>query len=57
MSKQEDFGPPEKPLEKTQKTDNEAGISKKADYPQKLLVFLFLISHLQNKECNNANNL
>ena len=29
MSKQEDFGRPEKPLEKTQEIDNEARISKK----------------------------
>ena len=31
MSKQEDFGPPEEPIEKTQEIDNEAGISKKAE--------------------------
>ena len=31
MSKQEDFGRPEKPLEKTQEIDNEARISKKAE--------------------------
>ena len=30
MSKQEDFRRPEKPLEKTRETDNEARISKKA---------------------------
>ena len=30
MSEQEDFHGPEKPLEKTQETDNEARISKKA---------------------------
>ena len=35
MSKQEDFGPPEKPLEKAQKIDNEAGISKKAEMKRK----------------------
>ena len=29
MYKQEDFGRPEKPLEKTQEIDNEARISKK----------------------------
>ena len=29
MSKQEDFGRPEKPLEKTREIDNEARISKK----------------------------
>ena len=31
MSKQEDFGRPEKPLDKTRKIDNEARISKKAE--------------------------
>ena len=31
MSKQEDFGRPEKPLEKTREIDNEARISKKAE--------------------------
>ena len=31
MSKQEDFGQPEKPLEKTQEIDNEARISKKVE--------------------------
>ena len=36
MSKQEDFGRPEKPLEKTQEIDNEARISKKAEMKRKL---------------------
>ena len=31
MSEQEDFGPPEKPPEKTREIDNERGISKKAE--------------------------
>ena len=31
MSKQEDFGQPEKPLKKTREIDNEARISKKAE--------------------------
>ena len=31
MSKQEDFGRPEKPLEKTREIDSEARISKKAE--------------------------
>ena len=31
MSKQEDFGWPEKPLEETREIDNEARISKKAE--------------------------
>ena len=31
MSKQEDFGRPEKPFEKTREIDNEARISKKAE--------------------------
>ena len=35
MSKQEDFVPPEKPLEKTRETDNEARISKKAEMKTK----------------------
>ena len=34
MSKQ-DFGPPEKLLEKTQEIDNEAGISKKTEMKRK----------------------
>ena len=36
MSKQEDFGQPEKPLEKTREIDNEAKISKKAKMKRKL---------------------
>ena len=36
MSKQEDFGRPKKPLEKTQEIDNEARISKKAEMKRKL---------------------
>ena len=36
MSKQEDFGRPEKPPEKTQEIDNEARISKKAEMKRKL---------------------
>ena len=36
MSKQEDFGRPEKPLEKTREIDNEARISKKAEMKRKL---------------------
>ena len=36
MSKQEDFHPPEKPLEKTQEIDNDARISKKAQMKRKL---------------------
>ena len=35
MSKQEDFGRPEKPPEKTQEIDNEARISKKAEMKRK----------------------
>ena len=35
MSKQEDFGQPEKPLEKTREIDNEAKISKKAKMKRK----------------------
>ena len=35
MSKQEDFGQPEKPLEKTREIDNEAKISKKAKTKRK----------------------
>ena len=35
MSKQEDFGRPEKLLEKTYETDNEARISKKAERKRK----------------------
>ena len=35
MSKQEDFGRPEKLLEKTRETDNEARISKKAGMKRK----------------------
>ena len=35
MSKQEDFGRPEKPLEKTQEIDNEARISKEAEMKKK----------------------
>ena len=36
MSKQEDFGQPEKPLEKTPEIDNEARISEKAKMKRKL---------------------
>ena len=36
MSKQEDFGRPEKPLEKTWEIDNEARISKKVEMNRKL---------------------
>ena len=36
MSNQEDFGRPEKPLEKTRKIDNEARMSKKAEMKRKL---------------------
>ena len=36
MFKQEDFGRPEKPLEKMQEIDNEARISKKAEMKRKL---------------------
>ena len=36
MSKQEDFGRPEKPPEKTREIDNEARISKKAEMKTKL---------------------
>ena len=36
MSKQEDFGRPEKPLEKMREIDNEAKISKKAKMKRKL---------------------
>ena len=35
MSKQEDFGRPEKPLEKMREIDNEAKISKKAKRKRK----------------------
>ena len=35
MSMQEDFGRPEKPLEKTREIDNEARISKKAEVKRK----------------------
>ena len=35
MSKQEDFGWPEKPLEKTREIDNEARISEKAKMKRK----------------------
>ena len=35
MSKQEDFGQPEKPLEKTREIDNEARTSKKAEMKRK----------------------
>ena len=35
MPKQEDFGRPEKPLEKTREIDNEARISKKAEIKRK----------------------
>ena len=35
MSKQEGFGPPEKPFEKTRETDNEARISKKTEMRRK----------------------
>ena len=35
MSKQEDFGQPEKPLEKTREIDNEPKISKKAKMKRK----------------------
>ena len=35
MSKQENFGQPEKPLEKTREIDNEARISKKAGIKRK----------------------
>ena len=35
MSNQEDFGRPEKPLEKTREIDNEARISKKAEMKKK----------------------
>ena len=35
MSKQEDFGGPEKPLEKTREIDNESRISKKAEMKRK----------------------
>ena len=35
MSKQEDFGRPEKPLEKTREIDKEARISKKAEMKRK----------------------
>ena len=36
MSKQEDFGRPEKPLEKTREIEHEARISKKAEMERKL---------------------
>ena len=35
MSKQKDFGRPEKPFEKTPEIDNEARISKKAETKRK----------------------
>ena len=35
MPKQEDFGRPEKPFEKTREIDNKAGISKKAEMKRK----------------------
>ena len=35
MFKQEDFGQPEKPLEKTREIDNEARILKKAEMKRK----------------------
>ena len=35
MSKQEDFGQPEQPLEKTREIDDEARISKKAKMKRK----------------------
>ena len=35
MSKQEDFGRPEKPLKKTREIDNEARMSKKAEVKRK----------------------
>ena len=35
MSKQEDFGRPEKQLEKTQEIDNEGSVSKKAEMKRK----------------------
>ena len=35
MSRQEDFGWPENPLEKTRKIDSEARISKKAEMKRK----------------------
>ena len=35
MSKQEDFGRPQKPLEKAQEIDNEARISKKVEIKRK----------------------
>ena len=35
MSKQENFGRPEKPLEKTREIDKEARISKKAEMKRK----------------------
>ena len=35
MSKQEDFGRPEKPFEKTREIDNEARISEKAEMKRK----------------------
>ena len=35
MSKQEDFGRPEKPLDKTREIDNEARISKKIELKRK----------------------
>ena len=36
MSKQEDFGRPEKPLEKTREIDNEARISKESRNEKKI---------------------
>ena len=41
MSKQEDFHRPEKPLEKTRETDNEARISKEAEMSS----LIFLVNH------------
>ena len=35
MSKQEDFGQPENPLQKTREIDNEVRISKKAEMKRK----------------------
>ena len=35
MSKQENYGRPEKPLEKTREIDNEARVSKKAEMKRK----------------------
>ena len=41
MSKQEDFGWPKKPLEKTREIDNEARISKKAELREAKLSNIF----------------